>query len=76
METPLVSSDHDGLASIGRKNVFGQTMVCLAGSDTYCRPPHLYCNCELIVRAGTMGLGAIMNVETTGARSAHNRATG
>jgi hypothetical protein len=76
MRTPSVSSDHHGLASIGLQNVFGHTMVCLAGPDTYCEPPRLYCNFELIERARANVLGAVKSAKAPGARGVHNRATG
>lgn len=76
MRTPSVSSDHHALASIGRQNVFGRTMVCLAGQDSYCDPSHLYCNCELTARTGAVVLAAMMSAKRTGARGTHNQATG
>jgi hypothetical protein len=76
METSPVSSDHHGLASIGRANVFDHARVSPASSATSCRASHLYCNFELIERATTPALGAMMNAEPTTARGVHNRATG
>lgn len=76
MRTHSVSSDHRRLASIGRQNVLGHAMVCLAGPGTYCEPSHLYCNYELTERARAVVLGARMIAKRTGARGTHNRATG
>jgi hypothetical protein len=76
MRTPSVSSNHHALASIGRQNVFGHTMACLSGPDTYCDPSHLYCNCELTARARAMVLAAMTSAKRTGARGTHNQATG
>lgn len=76
MRTFLVSSDHRGLASIGRQNVCDRTMVCYATRDTYCELSGRYCNFELIERAGANVLGAMMSATAPDARGVHNRATG
>ncbi len=76
MRTHSVSSDHHSLASISWQNVCGHTMVCLAGSDSYCEPSHLYCNYELTERAKAVVLGAMVSAKRMGARGAHNQAAG
>jgi hypothetical protein len=75
METPSVSSDHDGLASIGRRKAFENSSAYLAGSATYCGLSHPCRNYELIERASAAGAGATMNAEPMVARGMHNRAS-